>query len=344
MKVKSSITLERWNEGGYKEYRIPGIIVTEKGTILCCYEARMSDSSDWAKIDIKLARSTDQGKTFSKKIIVKGPPDRTITYNNPILIAHEDSVHLIWHQDYSRAFHQVSFDDGETFSEPADITYAFEEFRSRYDWTVIASGPGHGIVLDNGRIIVPVWLAKGRSLVESGRVKEHFPSVVSTIYSDDGGGTWHGGSIISDLDSGNETTAVQLSNGNVLLNMRHRGEPRYRGISISPNGTDNFTKTFYDESLPDPMCFGSLCKTQGGKILFVNCANNADNARINLTLRLSEDDCKSWTDKIAVDPVGGYADIACSGEETVYCFYERRVPKFGKAVIEELKLCRISLK
>ena len=228
MKVKSSITLERWNEGGYKEYRIPGIIVTEKGTILCCYEARMSDSSDWAKIDIKLARSTDQGKTFSKKIIVKGPPDRTITYNNPILIAHEDSVHLIWHQDYSRAFHQVSFDDGETFSEPADITYAFEEFRSRYDWTVIASGPGHGIVLDNGRLIVPVWLAKGRSLVESGRVKEHFPSLYQPFTVMTAAVAWRQHHF--DLDSGNETTAVQFSNGNVL-NMRHRG-PRYRGIAF----------------------------------------------------------------------------------------------------------------
>jgi sialidase-1 len=269
MKVKSSITLERWNEGGYKEYRIPGIIVTEKGTILCCYEARMSDSSDWAKIDIKLARSTDQGKTFSKKIIVKGPPDRTITYNNPVLIAHEDSVHLIWHQDYSRAFHQVSFDDGETFSEPADITYAFEEFRSRYDWTVIASGPGHGIVLDNGRIIVPVWLAKGRPLVESGRVKEHFPSVVSTIYSDDGGGTWHGGSIISDLDSGNETTAVQLSNGNVLLNMRHRGNQDTAESAFHQTAQIILQKPFMMNRCPI-QCASAVCaKPREGKFFLL---------------------------------------------------------------------------
>jgi len=181
MKTLRSITMERWNEGEYKEYRIPGIVITGNGTILCCYEARMSDTNDWAKIDIVLARSIDKGKTFSRRTMVKGRPDSIATYNNPVLVSDGNLVHFIWHQDYSRAFYQVSCDDGMTFSAPVEITYVFEEFRSQYDWTVIASGPGHGIVINNGRIVIPVWLAKGEPLDSSGRVKAHHPSVVSVI-------------------------------------------------------------------------------------------------------------------------------------------------------------------
>ena len=164
MNIDRSIILERWNEGDYKEYRIPGIVITGRGTILCCYEARMSDRNDWAKIDIMLARSTDGGRTFSKRIIVKGSPESITTHNNPVLVSEGNLVHFIWHQDYCRSFYQVSRDDGITFSEPVEITYFFEEFRGKYDWTVIASGPGHGIVLNSGRIVIPVWLAKGKPL------------------------------------------------------------------------------------------------------------------------------------------------------------------------------------
>ncbi len=43
--------------------------------------------------------------------------------------------------------------DGETFSEPIDITAALEEFREDYPWQVIAPGHGHGIRLRNGRLL-----------------------------------------------------------------------------------------------------------------------------------------------------------------------------------------------
>ena len=38
--------------GGYVLYRIPGIVVTAKGTVLAYCEARQSGGGDWAKIDV----------------------------------------------------------------------------------------------------------------------------------------------------------------------------------------------------------------------------------------------------------------------------------------------------
>ena len=46
------------NNTEYAVCRIPGLVRTESGTLLCYYECR-SDLSDWARIDIKIRRSTD---------------------------------------------------------------------------------------------------------------------------------------------------------------------------------------------------------------------------------------------------------------------------------------------
>ena len=90
-------------QGGYAHYRIPGISVTKKGTILAYAEARKSLRGDWGTIDIVLRRSTDRGVTWSPfRIIaqVDGPKSKNpvaiaqklatseeVTYNNPVAIS-----------------------------------------------------------------------------------------------------------------------------------------------------------------------------------------------------------------------------------------------------------------
>ncbi|MCY2993931.1 MAG: sialidase family protein [Planctomycetota bacterium] len=44
-------------EDGYATYRIPGIVVTQRGTILAYCAARKDGIGDWADIDIALRRS-----------------------------------------------------------------------------------------------------------------------------------------------------------------------------------------------------------------------------------------------------------------------------------------------
>src|SRR4051794_35696010 len=88
---------------GYALYRIPGIVVTAKGTVLAYFEARKRDSGDWGTIDLMLRRSTDGGKTWEPRLNlpdVEGPKSKNpvalkqklarpddVTYNNPVLIA-----------------------------------------------------------------------------------------------------------------------------------------------------------------------------------------------------------------------------------------------------------------
>jgi sialidase-1 len=200
--------IDVWRAGDqeYKLYRIPGIVVTAKGTVLAYAEARKSDRGDWNTIDIAMRRSTDGGRSWSpsRKIAdVEGRKDKNpvalaqklatagdVTYNNPVAIPTRTGVvHFLFCLEYMRAFHMQSADDGLTWSKPVEITPTFDRFRPEYDWKVLATGPGHGIELNTGRLLIPVWLSTGTG------GHAHRPSVTSTIYSDDGGKTWHRGEI-----------------------------------------------------------------------------------------------------------------------------------------------------
>ena len=53
---------------GYRLYRIPGIVVTKKGTVLAYCEARKGDG-DWGPIDVMMRRSTDGKNHFRTSLL-----------------------------------------------------------------------------------------------------------------------------------------------------------------------------------------------------------------------------------------------------------------------------------
>jgi sialidase-1 len=198
---------------------------------------------------------------------------------------------------------------------------------------VIATGPGHGIELTNGRLLVPVWLSTGG--------KRHRPSCVSVIYSDDHGTSWHRGEIVcghpEPLVNPSETLAVELSDGRVMLNIRNENKDFRRAISFSADGARRWSKPRFDDQLFDPICMGSLIRLrrqQPGRLLFANPDSASVHrktksrygfrTRENLTVRLSRDDGKSWPVSRVIDSgVSGYSDLAEAADGSVYCLYER---------------------
>lgn len=328
----------------YEIYRIPGIVVTYDGTLIAYCEARKT-GSDWADIDILMVRSTDSGQTWSAPVKLVDGVSTQNTMNNPVMIAERDSntVHLLYSKEYAETFHLKSTDGGLTWThpsnsasaEPADITDAFRE--SAYDWRVIAVGPGHGIQLDNGRLLASVWMANGGAAAPTA----HSPSVVSTIYSDDRGASWHIGDIVAAdspaLSNPNESTLVQLADGRVMINMRNNDAGNRRAVSISPDGISHWSTPVYDEELIDPLCFGSIVRySEAGeegaagdksRMLFVNA--NSETARENLTLRMSEDEGETWTYSRLLQLGGAaYSDIAVGPDKSIYVFYEREPYKY----------------
>lgn len=333
------------NTNGYEVYRIPGIVVTTKGTVLVYCEARKSARSDWGAIDIWLRRGSRGGQDWEPARKIATPPPAAvrnpaavkqklgkpgeITLNNPVAIVDRDTgaVHFLYCLEYGRCFYMRSDDDGRTFSKPVDITAAFETFRPAYDWKVLATGPGHGIQLKNGRLLVPVWLSTGTG------GHAHRPSCVSVIYSDDHGKSWQRGDIaVSHPEPANpsESMLVQLADGRVMLNFRHEGKKHRRGVVLSADGATRWSAPSYPPQLPEPVCMASLARlttappADKNRLLFSNPNNFTSRERKNVAVRLSYDEGKTWpvVRTIEAGP-SGYSDLAVGPDGTIYCFYER---------------------
>jgi sialidase-1 len=359
-------------EGGYYKYHIPGLVVTGNGSILAFCEAR-NTRDDWADIDILLRRSTDDGKTWSapKNIAdVPGPKEKNpvarelkgvdqswVTYNNPVAIADKDgTVHFLFCLEYLRCFYMRSNDDGVTWSTPVEISGAFEEFRKVYDWKVLASGPNHGIQLKNGRLIVPVWLSLG-----TGK-NVHMPSVTSTIYSDDQGKTWHAGEIAvpctEEWIDPNETVAIQLADGSVMLNVRSESKANRRLVTISKDGATGWSTPRVDDALMEPICMAGMTRlsekpaSDKNRILFSNPDNlertegeavpGGRRDRKNLSVKISYDEGKTWAVNKPLEPGwSAYSDIEVTREGTILCFYGRGAKR--DSVGDRLTLARFNL-
>lgn len=321
------IRTELWRntaDPAYDRRRIPGLMVTSKGTLIFYNEARQS-LSDWAMMDIVCRRSEDHGLTFGEDIVLARGTEVHPTVNNPVMM--EDRlgrIHLLYCEDYAvnggRVLRRTSSDDGRTWSEPIDISAAT---RPEYH-NVFALGPGHGIRLKNGALLVPVWLVPKS---HGAPLRAHAPSETSTLYSLDDGETWQMGEILSttpDIFFPNETVAAELSDGSIYLAIRNQNYRR--AMAVSPTGWSRWHDYRPLPELTDPICFGSVAAIdRPGKphtLLFGNCACN--DARRNVTLRASFDDGKSWPVTVPIDPDrGGYVEVNCDSEAgLIYVLYE----------------------
>ena len=354
----SKVDVFEAGKGGYAMYRIPGVVVTKAGTVLAYCEARRT-ASDWATIDILQRRSTDGGRTWSepqKVADVKGPKERNpvavakkigkpddVTYNNPVMIADRSgAVHLLFCLEYMRCFYAISKDDGKTWSEPTEITAsAFEPLKKAHDWKVLATGPGHGIQLKSGRLVVPVWLSLGTG--GSG----HGDSVAATIYSDDGGKTWEPGEVAvprtAEFNSPNESAVCELADGSVMLNARSPSKPNRRLVTVSKDGATKWSTPAFDDALVEPVCMGALLSVPGTRLVLFSNPDNLEKAnakmppppgagrdRKNLTVRLSEDGGRTWAAKRSIEPgFSAYSDLALARDGTVLVLYERAGAKGG---------------
>ena len=299
-----------------------------------------------------LRRSTDDGKTWSAPqsianvpgpktknpfaLAMKNVDPKDVTYNNPVLMADQDgTVHMLFCLEYERVFYQRSADEGLSWSTPVEITPTFDAFKKDYAWKVLATGPNHSIQLKTGRLVVPVWLSTG----EGGNA--HRPSVTATIYSDDRGQTWQAGEIAvpctDEWINPNETVAIELKDGRVMLNVRSESKAHRRLITTSPDGATRWSRPTFDDALLEPICMGGIVRYEheGNSLILFSNPHNLERAdgkeapgknrdRKNVSVKISRDEGQTWTvSKTLEAGPSMYSDLAVTANGTILCFYGR---------------------
>lgn len=303
--------LKSQGQGGYELFRIPGMVCMDSGKILVYYENRKAES-DWALSDIGVRSSMDGGRTWSEEEILARGGQQNV--NNPVMFADGLTLCFIFHMGYRRTFCRRSLDEGRTWSQPEEITESLKT--PDYDWTVVASGPGHGTVLRNGRYVVPVWMCSNHE-----NPKLHYPSILTTLYSDDRGKSWHLGELIDKdyMKNPSETALAELPDGTIMINIRHEAVKRRRVIAYSNDGSGGWHGFHFEEALPDPVCMGGMV-ARNGKTYFVNC--HSETERKNLTVFETRDGAE-WKKLAKISESAGYSDLAASPDgKKLYIFYE----------------------
>ena len=312
---------------GYHTYRIPALIVAADGTLLAFCEGRRDSRNDSGQIDLLLRASHDNGRTWEPQRIVVTEPGMTCDNPCPVLDRTTGVLWLPFCKNLADGPEQLitqgkaprtvwlthSLNHGVTWAEPLEITPAVK----RPTWTWYATGPGHGIQLGDGRLIIPCDHREGLRRDESDPLHAH------VIYSDDHGSTWQiGGEVAS---GSNECCIVEASGGGLYINCRDYNGHGCRAYSWSNDRGKTFFGYWWDETLREPVCQASLerCALPDGKWGYL-FANPASSKRRRLTVRLSLDQCRTWgVSRLLNDGPSAYSDLAVSPDGTICCLYER---------------------
>lgn len=280
---------------GFHSFRIPAVVRTATGRILAFAEGRRYTNEDFGDINLVYKRSkttTDNGENPDdweslREVVGTGPG----TWGNPTPVVDGNTIYLFlsWNGgEYSQNGNNVlpdgsvtkkidstsagrrhlylinSTNDGDTWSTPQDMTATL----TPEDWAWDAVGPGNGIKLTSGELVVP---ANGRNIVGRGTP---------------GARTW---TMQLLTGAGSEGTIAQTPNGNLYRNDRAAKDVNYRKVA---RGTlaDGFGDFGVDTGLPDPACEGSVLLynlDSPARVIFMNSAN--PDSRQHMRVRISYD-------------------------------------------------------
>lgn len=324
-------------------YRIPGIVTSNKGTLLAVYDVRHNNSADLQEyIEIGLSRSEDHGQTWEQMRIPLSfgeygeLPKAQNGVGDPAILVDEQTgtiwIMAAWTHGMgnARAWNNSqqgldithtaqlvltkSDDDGKTWSQPINITQQVKNPQ----WFFLLQGPGRGISMENGTLVF------AGQFIGVDRIP-----CACIIYSTDHGKTWN----ISQPARSNttESQVAEINPGVLMLNMRDN-----RGGSRAVAITNDLGNSWQEhpssrKSLAEPVCMASLIHVPAHKnilnkdiLLFSN--PNDTQQRKHMTIKASLDKGLSWSanNELLLDEghSWGYSCLTLIDEETVGILYE----------------------
>lgn len=343
---RMGIGVRHAGDNGSAAFRIPGLVTTNKGTLLGVYDVRYNSSVDLQEhIDIGLSRSTDGGKTWEKMRLplafgeYDGLPAAQNGVGDPSILV-DTKTNTVWivaawthgmgnqrawwsshpGMDLNHTAQLVmakSTDDGKTWSAPINVT----EQVKLPEWYFLLQGPGRGITTSDGTLVFPIQFIDKTRIPNAG-----------IMYSKDRGETWK----IHNYARTNTTEAqvAEVEPGVLMLNMRDN-----RGGSRAVYTTTDFGQTWKEHessrtALIEPVCMASLISVKAkdnvlGKDLLIFSNPNSTSARKDLTIKISMDGGKTWSADhqllLDEDYNWGYSCLTMIDKETIGILYESSV-------------------
>ncbi|WP_461029612.1 sialidase family protein, partial [Streptomyces sparsus] len=328
---------------GYRGFRIPAVVEAD-GVLLAFAEGRRVSLADDGDIDVVVRRSRDGGCTWGPLRVVADAGRDTIGNPSPVVDPGTGDVVLLSCRNEHgvmgrrRVFVQRSDDVGETFGAPREITDQVKPG----NWNWYGTGPGHALALRHGprpgRLLVPANHSH-RPAGSSGRYR---PGAHS-LYSDDGGRTWRLGYVAQPSEDGpgiDENTFAELPDGRVYSNVRvQKGSSTATRADayLAPGGTSLLAPYRARPALRGPVVQGS---TLWAAPHLVYSGPADPDARRSLTLRVSDDEGRSWrTGPRLTSDRSAYSDLVRVDDDTLGVLHEKGV----KSPYETLTFTRVAV-
>ena len=343
---RMAIGVRHAGDDGSAAFRIPGLVTTNKGTLLGVYDVRYNSSVDLQEyVDVGLSRSTDGGKTWEKMRLplsfgeygglpkaqngVGDPSILVDTKTNTVWIVaawtHGMGNQRAWWSSHpgmdmnhtAQLMMVKSTDDGKTWSEPINITEQVKDS----SWYFLLQGPGRGITMSDGTLVFPT------QFIDSTRIPN-----AGIMYSKDRGKTWK----MHNMARTNTTEAqvVEIEPGVLMLNMRdNRGGSR--AVSITKDLGKSWTEHASSrKALNEPVCMASLLNVKAldnvlNKDILLFSNPNTVKGRDHITIKASLDKGLTWLPEhqllLDEDPGWGYSCLTMIDKETIGILYESSV-------------------
>jgi sialidase-1 len=309
---------------GYHTFRIPSLIASPRGTLIAICEGRKHGRGDSGDIDLVMKRSFDNGATWTPMQVIDDDSENTT--GNPTLVIERKSgtIFLLLTRNPGNyresdivdgltvtsrtVWLMKSGDDGASWSKPVEITRSVK----KPEWRWYATGPGVGIQLKNGRLVVPCNHSEAGTRVSRSHI----------IYSDDLGKSWKLGGIAGPHT--NESQVAERTGGTLLWNMRNaRVEPQYytRAVAESKDGGLTWSAVGHDPMLIEPICQASILSYPKADLMLFS--NPASLKREKLTVRLSKDGGRTWPiAKLIHEKAAAYSSLGVLKDEAIGLLYE----------------------
>lgn len=298
--------------GGYRQYRIPALGVTPSGRLLAVYDGRPDLDDLPGPIDLVMRVSDDDGNTWSEQTVlrpardIRGFGDASIVVD-PTVGAHGRIIVFSQATELAGFFESaLGCDDDDpgiahveiSISDDNGVTWSHRRITSQVkadDTAAIFATSGMG-----GRIAVGEYAGR---LLQTFVLRRRGEVLAAVGYSDDHGQTW---SLGAEIPGGNESAAVGLADGTVLVHSRAYPH-RLSGCSV--DGGQTLQTLAPDKALTDPGDNGSLCALPTGDVV---CTHNHDgDLRRNTVVKRSHDGGLTWPEAVVIEAGSSAYSTAC---------------------------------